>query len=49
LEKLFGAGTFGGFINHMAHYQAILPIFSSRLNLLFIVRIIALHSWDVGL
>jgi hypothetical protein len=37
LEKLFGAGYFHGFIDHLAHHQTILPIPLSKFGLLSIV------------
>jgi hypothetical protein len=39
LEKLFGVGSFGGLIGHLAHYQAIFPIFSSNFGLFFVIWI----------
>jgi hypothetical protein len=42
LEKLLGARSFGGSINHLACGQAILLASSSGLNFLFIVWTIAL-------
>jgi hypothetical protein len=39
LEKLLGAGSFGGSIGHLAHRQAILPTFSGKLGLSFVVQI----------
>jgi hypothetical protein len=48
LEKLFGARSFGGFIDHLDHHQAILLIFLGGFDLLSMVQIVALHSWDVG-
>jgi hypothetical protein len=38
LEKLLGAGSFDGSINHLAHCQAILPTSSNGLGLLFVVQ-----------
>ncbi len=40
--KLLSVGSFGGSIGHLVHRQAILPAFSGRLNLPFVVRTIAL-------
>jgi hypothetical protein len=40
LEKLFGVGSFGGFIDHMVHYQAIFLISLGELDLPFIVQTI---------
>ncbi len=37
LEKLLRAKSFGGFINHLAHRQATLPISLSKFGLLVIV------------
>jgi hypothetical protein len=37
LEKLFGAGSFGGYISHLLCRQAIFFASSGKLNLLFIV------------
>jgi hypothetical protein len=48
LQKLFGARSFGGFINHPAHRQAILPPSLGKLNLLFVVWIVTptfLECW----
>ncbi len=42
LEKLLGAGSFGGSIDHLAHSQTILHVLSSRLDLPFVVHTIAL-------
>jgi hypothetical protein len=39
LEKLLGAGSFGGFIGHLVHCHAILPTFSNGFGLLSIVWI----------
>jgi len=47
LEKLLGAGSFGGSIDHLARSQTILHVFSNRLNLPFVVHTIALHFWGV--
>jgi hypothetical protein len=41
LEKLFGVGSFDGFIDHLAHYQAILHISLSKFILPFIFWTIA--------
>jgi hypothetical protein len=41
LEKLLGAGSFGGSIGHLARRHAILFVFPSGLNLPFVVWIIA--------
>jgi hypothetical protein len=41
LEKLFGVGSFNGSIDHLAHYHAILIVFSGELGLLPMVQIIA--------
>jgi hypothetical protein len=38
LEKLLGAGSFGGYINHLTHHQAILLAFLGGLSLCFIIR-----------
>jgi hypothetical protein len=40
LEKLLGVRSFGGFIDHLAHHQAILLISLGKLGLLFIVWIV---------
>ncbi len=37
LEKLLSAGSFGGSIGHLAHYQSILFASSGELNLLSMV------------
>jgi hypothetical protein len=41
LEKLFGARSFGGFINHLTYHQAIFFTFSNELNFIFMVQIVA--------
>jgi hypothetical protein len=42
LEKLLGAGSFGGYINHLVCHQATALTFSGKFNFLSIVWIIAL-------
>ncbi len=42
LEKLFGAGSFGGSISHLVCHQAILPASLGKFNLPSIVQIVAL-------
>jgi hypothetical protein len=37
LEKLFGVGSFGGYINHLIHYHTILFISSDGFGLPFMV------------
>jgi hypothetical protein len=37
LDKLFGEGSFGGSIDHLARHQAILPIFLNKFGLLSMV------------
>jgi hypothetical protein len=41
LEKLFGARSFGGFIDHLDCHQAILPTFLGGFDLLSVVQIAA--------
>jgi hypothetical protein len=41
LEKLFGVGSFGGFINHLVRCHAILVASLSELDLLYVVWTIA--------
>jgi hypothetical protein len=41
LEILFGAGSFGGFTNHLVRHQAIFLASSGKSGCLFIIRIIA--------
>ncbi len=38
LEKLFGAWSFGGFMNHLTHHQATIPASSNGFNFPSIVR-----------
>ncbi len=38
MEKLIGAGSFGGFINHLTCHHATLPTSLSKFNLLFMVQ-----------
>jgi hypothetical protein len=42
LEKLFGGGSFDGFIGHLVRHQAIFPASSGKLGLPFIVQTFAL-------
>ncbi len=42
LEKLLGAGSFGGSIGHLVLHQAILLTFSNKLSLPFMVQTTAL-------
>jgi hypothetical protein len=37
LEKLLGARSFGGSIDHLVHYQTMPPIFSNKLGFLSVV------------
>jgi hypothetical protein len=39
LEKLFGAGAYGGSIGHLAHHQATFPVSLGGLDLLSVVQI----------
>jgi len=48
LEKLFGVGSFNGSINDLVCHQTIFLASSNGVGLLFIVRIITSHFWDVG-
>jgi hypothetical protein len=41
LEKLFGMGSFGGFIAHLVCHQTIFHASLGKFNLLFMVWIIA--------
>jgi hypothetical protein len=41
LERLFGARSFGGFVNHLTHHQGILFAFSNGLDLPYIIQIVA--------
>jgi len=43
LEKLFGVGSFGGFIGHLAHCQAIFLTFSSGFDI-FLMIWITIHA-----
>ncbi len=47
LEKVFGVGSFGGSINHLAHCQGIFFASSVKLSLLFVVRLLGPHSRGV--
>jgi hypothetical protein len=42
LEKLLGVGSFGGSIGHLVLHQNILPTFSNKLSLPFMVQTTAL-------
>jgi len=37
LENLLNAKSFGGFIDHLIHHQATIPVFSGKLSLPSIV------------
>jgi hypothetical protein len=37
LEKLFGVGSFGGYIGHLVHHQAIFLVSLGRFSLPFVV------------
>ncbi len=41
LEKLFGVGSFGGYISYLACRQAIFLVFLGELGLPFVVQIVA--------
>jgi hypothetical protein len=42
LEKLLGAGSFGGFIGYLAHHQTTFFASLGKFGLLFVVQIITL-------
>ncbi len=42
LEKLLSVGSFGGSISHLIYHHVIFPTFSGRLDLPFVVWIVAL-------
>jgi hypothetical protein len=41
LEKLLGAKSFGGFIDHLVRHQGIIFVFSNGLDLFFVIQIVA--------